>query len=64
MYAKSFMALDGNGRLTRRPRRMTATAAICVPVPCSTILNTTPNVRGLNIMQQSFRRTVDSTARM
>ena len=56
MYAKSFMALDGNGRLTGAITAQTA--------PYDRYLNTTPNVRGLNIMQQSFRRTVDSTARM
>lgn len=52
MYAKSFLALYGNDRLTGartvQTALTTAIHATCVAVPCSTILNTTPNARGLN----------------
>lgn len=51
MYAKSYIAFDGSGRLTGARTAQTpltivipATAVAC----CNTILNTSPNARGLN----------------
>lgn len=54
MYAKSFLALDGNGRLTapvqHRPHLMLTTPATCVAVHSDTIRNTTLNFPGLNTL--------------
>ncbi len=55
MYAKSFIALDGNGRLTgartaHRPNLMLTTPATCVAVHSDTIRNTTLNFPGLNTL--------------
>ncbi len=47
MYAKSFLALDGNGRLTGARTAqlllMPTTPATCVAVHSDTTRNTTPN---------------------
>lgn len=52
MYAKPFIALDGNGRLTGARTTQTAPttgiSAICATAPCNTIQSTAPNARGLN----------------
>ena len=54
MYAKSFLALDSNGRLTGavlyRPHLMLTTPATCVAVHSDTIRNTTLNFPGLNTL--------------
>ena len=53
MYAKSFIALDGNGRLTgarTAPHLMLTTPATCVAVHSDTIRNTTLNFPGLNTL--------------
>lgn len=54
MYAKSFLALDSNGRLTApvlyRPHLMLTTPATCVAVHSDTIRNTTLNFPGLNTL--------------
>lgn len=53
MFAKSFIALDGNGRLTGA---RTAQAALMIDIPaisvtecCNTVQNAPLNARGLNI---------------
>ena len=46
MYAKSFIALDGNGRLTGAR----TAHATCVAVHSDTIRNTTLNFPGLNTL--------------
>jgi len=52
MYAKSFIAFDGNGRLTGARTAQTAhtiaTPATSVAVHSNTTRNTTLNVPGLN----------------
>ena len=54
MYAESFLALDGNGRLTgpvpHRLLLMPITPATCVAVHSDTTRNTTLNVPGLNTL--------------
>lgn len=54
MYAKSFIALDGNGRLTgartAQAAPMLTTPATCVAVHSDTIRNTTLNFPGLNTL--------------
>ncbi len=54
MYAKSFLALDGNGRLTgpvpHRLRLTTATPATFAAVHSDTIRSTTLNFPGLNTL--------------
>lgn len=51
MYAKSFIALDGNGRLTgARTAQALTTPATCVAVHSDTIRNTTLNFPGLNTL--------------
>ncbi len=54
MYAKSFLALDGNGRLTgavpHRLHLMIATPATFAAVHSDTTRNTTLNVPGLNTL--------------
>ena len=54
MYAKSFLALDGNGRLTgartAQAHLMLTTPATCVAVHSDTIRNTTLNFPGLNTL--------------
>lgn len=54
MYAKSFIALDGNGRLTGARTAQAAPYAnytcTCVAVHSDTIRNTTLNFPGLNTL--------------
>ena len=54
MYAKSFLALDGNGRLTgartTELHLMIATPATFAAVHSDTTRNTTLNVPGLNTL--------------
>ncbi|BBR68291.1 hypothetical protein WP4W18E09_18220 [Escherichia coli] len=54
MYAKSFIALDGNGRLTgartAQAEPYATTPATCVAVHSDTIRNTTLNFPGLNTL--------------
>lgn len=54
MYAKSFIAFDGNGRLTGGRTAQAAPydryTCTCVAVHSDTIRNTTLNVPGLNTL--------------